>query len=415
MADNENDNNVISLFEAKKPTLTEITEAGTVGMTGTTGATGATGPTGGWISPKKPLTEWPTKELLTDPIGDLFSGLGIGIFDKINDITASALQSVTELHEALKPYSGDNVETFFKNAQELREYCNSQISVGEDPEEESRRIYEKTLPNIHEVSGDYSGELDNVKFLRHQYLIEARIRELPSNHQRLFCGKACYVIRALANISKGQVSNNYLSLDVEDLMRQFGKKKTKSFKNSKNDFKEQLIAAIKVLDPYVQIGISGYRQNSTINVMLSNQFLITFTEKSITQTFVPWLLKVRGEYEFKIAEKLIAQYSTLNNSEKTKPNYYKIRYKTLFRLFGNPDKLNRHQKLRFHNYIIAAIKSLSKSGYITANWWNGETCMRKNCIPDDHEEAMDCTLHFYIPMFDDYRRSIHDPLPHQNG
>jgi len=392
MADNENDNNVISLFEAKKPTLTEIIEAGTVGMTGTTG------PTGGWITANindatKKITE--DASLLTDPIGDLFSGFDIEIFDKINDITARALQGVDKLCEALQPYSGD-LETFFNNVQKFRQHCNGQI----------------TFPSIQEAPSKEQDALGKVRYLINSNDIEALIKTVESHHKRLLCRKVFYLLRVKLNIVNNDTFKPQATfIDMDEYMVSCGKNsKDKNYRRIKNREKNLIKEAVNILDSNADIEPSP----KGLTIILSRSFWARFFgDKTKAQTYVPWLLKIDTEIEFIVAEKLIGQYTNLNNSQKTHHNYNCLKYETLFRhKYGDPKRATPDQRYYGHKAIIEAIQGLKDSGYIECTWYKGKNSL-KSARPDNHEEAMGCKLKFTIPAIDEEKLVSKRPLPHQ--
>lgn len=404
MADNENDNNVISLFEAKTPILTEMPGAGAVGMTGTTGPTGCSG---GWHSPpdidllklfqKSPFAKWSTNTFLTDPISEMFAGLDIKIFDQMKNLTESASKSVADLHKSLQPYSGD-LETFFNNVQKFREQCNSLIS----------------FPPIYEVPRK-QGELDNVRFLCHQKdVLELAISGIPKQQvqPRLMCRKAYYLIKIKANVAKGHEINTRISIDLKEFMDGLGKKieDKNKLKVEKNRTKTALTKAIQRLDTNAII----HCRKGKLEIVLSQEFLKQFIDQQ-THTYIPWLLEINSEYTFRVAEKLIAHYSNLNNSQKTRPNYHRLSYNKIFReIFGDPKKVNAQTRYDGYDHIKNAISLLIDAGFIEGSWHKGNTDL-KNKKPDNHEEAMDCILEYHIPKFDSYKLSINRPLPHQLG
>ena len=391
--------NVISLF--KTPVLPTIKEMLPVGLTGTTGPTG---PTGGWFSNTEKVVQELSDALLADPIGDLFSSFKIGIFDKINDITASALHSVEGLREALHPYSGGDLEAFFNYVQRLREQCNGLI----------------TFPSIQEAPSK-NGDLDNVRFLLHRDSIDLNISRLKSNHKRLFCRKVYYVVRILANIIKKQDANQTIEINTNDFLVQSGKINTakkaikpESLSQKKYNTKKSIKDALKVIDSNSEF-ISD--NNDILLFKLSVNFLREFVgeKKPTPQTFIPWLLKIDSEYTFILAEKAIAQYTNIANSERDSPNYDCLTYKTLFRhICGDPKRADRKDRYRCHKIILESIQYLVDHGYIKATWYKGKTSL-KSAKPDNHEEALGCKLKFTIPKFDSYKESIKHPLPHQKS
>jgi len=365
--------------------------------------TGTTGATGGWFSNTEKVLQEFSDALLADPIGDMFSGFDIGIFDKINDITGSALLSAEKLREALRPYSGD-LGTFFSNVQKFRQHCNGLIS----------------FPTIHEVPSKH-GDLDNVRFLLHRDSIDLNISRLKSNHKRLFCRKVYYVVRILANIIKKQDANQTIEINTNDFLVQSGKINTakkaikpESLSQKKYNTKRSIKDALKVIDSNSEF-ISD--NNDILLFKLSVNFLREFVgeKKPTPQTFIPWLLKIDSEYTFILAEKAIAQYTNIANSERDSPNYDCLTYKTLFRhICGDSKRANRKDRYRCHKIILESIQYLVDHGYIKATWYKGKTSL-KSAKPDNHEEALGCKLKFTIPKFDSYKESIKHPLPHQKS
>ena len=382
--------NVISLF--KTPVLPTIKEMLPVGLTGTTG------PTGGWFSNTEKVVQELSDALLTDPIGEMFSSFKIGIFDKINDITASALHSVEGLREALHPYSGVDLQAFFNNVQRLREQCNGLI----------------TFPSSQEAPSK-NGELDKVRFLCHQKdVVEQALSGIPKKQvqPRLMVHKSYYIIRTKANVAKGQEINTRLSIDLKVVMDSLGKKteNKKSLKVEKNRLKKEFTEAIQKLDTKA---IFHYHKGK-LEIVLSREFLMKFKDQK-THTYIPWLLKINSEYTFRVAEKLIAHYSTLNNSQKSRPNYHRLSYNKIFReIIGDPNKVDARKRYEGYCYIKEAIDQLTGAGYIEGSWHKGNIDL-KNKKPDNHEEAMDCIFQYHIPKFDLYKLSINQPLPHQKG
>lgn len=324
---------------------------------------------------------------------------------------SDTLNTTTEIIRA----NGDSIAKYFKNIEEIGETCNHLISIGKDPKKEFRKIWEHNTEILHEASKEKekSHDLGNVRFLLCENSIDNTIQNINQNHKRLFCRKVFYLLRITSNIIKDHEGIQQIIIDLDYIMEHCGKAKTSasSRKVEKNRLKNRTIEAIKLIDPNSVIE----NRRGLLIVKLSVKFLNLFKGKTKPQTFIPWLLRIESESEFIVAEKLIAHYTNIRNSESCRPNYDCLTYRKLFHhKSGDPKHTSRIERFRAHESIIKAIKALNDRGYIKATWYKGTTSL-KSSRPDSHEEAMACKLKYYIPEFDSYKQSINHPLPHQRS
>jgi len=360
--------------------------------------------------------------LISEPLLDAFSknenilkDFGSKLDDSIqtlNRFANAAFQSdtfkkVTDSINKTADIFGKNIDTIAQLAENM-----SLLQKGMERALSLGLTEEQILSLLIKPQDKEQDALGKVRYLINNDDVEALIKTVENHHKRLLCRKVFYLLRVKLNVvNNDKFKPQATFINMDEYMVSCGKNcKDKNYRIEKTREKKRIKEAINILDPKADIKDS--RSGLAINI--SKSFWVRFfSNKSKAQTYVPWLLKINTEIEFIIAEKLIGQYTTLNNSQKKRPNYNCLRYETFFRhKYGDPKRATPDQRYDGNKLIIEAIQSLKDCGYIEYTWYKGKNSL-KSARPDNHEEAMGCKLKFTIPAIDEEKLASKRPLPHQ--